>query len=234
MLESVRKFTRALKRDYLPATYPDSKTFTFAKQLGMMLGITWGLCLTLLAIFPVACAWTPILGVGASVVVFCDRIREIRKDMRSRVAGQLAAENGETIEVSGPGMQVSMIENTQKLISKITAGCEQADELPPRIQGKIRAYLGDSEEAAAKITAYVDNTPQERIPFLRRAFNPAGQETAVVAASVLTPFGLERKKAADYDAAVAATVDHCQNGLTQPIKVKPLRLKRGFLACWTR
>lgn len=233
MLESVRKFTRALKRDYLPATYPDSKNFTFAKQLGVMLGITWGLSLTLFAIFPAACAWTPILATGASVVVFCDRIKEIRKDMRKATAGRLTAENGGTIELAGPGMQVKVIENTQKLIDKMTASCEQDGELPPRLQKKLRAYIGDSEEAAATVSAYLDAAPQERIPFLRPVFNPSGGKTAVIAAFVLTPLGRERKKAADYDAAVAAAVEHCQNGLPRPIKVKPLRLKRGFLACWT-
>lgn len=232
MFEPVRKFTRALKRDYLPATYRDSKNFTFAKQLGLCLGITWGVCAALFLFVPGA-AWAPILGAGASAVVFFDRIREIRKDMRSSVAGQLPAGNGGTIELAGPGMQVSVIQNTQKLISRMTAGCEQADELPPHIQGKLRPYIADSEEAAAKVSAYLDDAPQERIPFLR-AFNAAGGETAVIAASVLTPLGRDRKKAADYDAAVAASVDHCQNGLPQPIKVKPLRLKRGFLPCWTR
>src|SRR5947208_2613494 len=98
MMEGLKKLGRALKRDYLPATYNDSKNFTFAKQLGLCLGITWGVCAALFLFLPGA-AWAPILGVGASVVVFCDRIREIRRDMRSGVTGQLTAENGRTIEL---------------------------------------------------------------------------------------------------------------------------------------
>ena len=229
MLQGLQKFTRALKRDYLPARHADGSG-PFSRELTICLAITWGLCLPLFIAFPAVCAWTPILGIGASATVFFDRIREIRKEMKSKTSGEIAAADGSALTLSGPGLNVCIVENTQKLVSKMTEGCAAEGELPAHVNAKIAPYISDSAEAALFVDAALQSQPQERIPFLRRVFKGAQEETAV-AAAVLTPFGLKRKNAADYDAAVQASVSHCQNGLPQAIKVKPIRLKRGFWGC---
>lgn len=232
MLRKLQEFGRAVRRDYLPARYPDGSG-PFSRTLAICLGITWGICLPLVIIFPAVCAWTPILGIGASATIFFDRIREIRRDMKKKTSGEISAADGNTLSLSGPGRDICVIENTQQLIGKMTAGCENAEELPPRLQAKLAPYLRDGAVAAAAINAESDGQPQEHIPFLRRVFNQKG-ENSVVAASVPTFFGITRKKAADREAFIEEKIGECRDGLSQPLKIRPIRLKRSFLHCWSR
>lgn len=230
MLQTLQKFGRAVRRDYLPATYPDGSG-PFSKTLAICLGITWGLCLPLTLLFPAVCGWMPILAVGASATIFFDRIREIRKDMKQKSGGEMTAPGGGTVSLSGPGQDVCVIENTQKFLMKISEKYADASEIPARLRKKMAPYVRDSAQAAQSVNAMLENAPQERITFLRHSFNGAPK----IAAEVLTPYGLSQKTEADYKAAIAASVAHCRDGLAQPITVKPIRLKRGFLlSYWMR
>ncbi len=230
MLQAIQKFGRALKRDYLPHAPEGSKNFTFAKEYAMNLAIVWGVCGILACALPFpAVGGILVFAAEVTPAIFFMRLREIRKEMNKRTSGNILDERGEMVCLSGPGRQVSIIENTQKLVRKMTTGCEETPDLPAQVRAKLAPYVGDGAEAAASVNATQKSQPQERISFLRRVFSDAGEKFCV-AAAVLTPFGIEKKKAADYAAAVDASVARCQTGLAQPLKVRSLRLKREFLA----
>ncbi len=226
MLQSIQKFMRTMKRDYLPAVFPDGSA-TRSKTLGLCLGMTWALCLAVVICIPAASVGAAIFGLGVSAVLAHDQAREIRKEMAKRNSGEIEAENGDAITLAGPGRNIATIENTQKLVKRMTAAHESAAELPPKVQAKLAPYIEDCAQAAETVDALVASEPQARIPLLRETF--AGN---AVAATVLTPLGLQKKKKADYDTAVAASVEQCHSGLPEAVKVRTLRLKKGFLSCW--
>lgn len=85
----------------------------------------------------------------------------------------------------GPGRDVCLLINTQRLVEDFTKNSRRDATLPQSVAEKLAPYLKDAEEAASRVQAF--NTaaqPVAHIEFVRRVFDANGNETLASVAKV--------------------------------------------------
>jgi hypothetical protein len=236
VIESLKKFDRMMRRDHFGPREA-------AIGLGIMaaLGIG-GAMFTLPIALAALCgaAGGGIFGlVFAGIYILRDRIvMSHTKDID--LGFTLQDGIGYFLNLKGPGRQISILRNTQKLIDKLTRKFNKAAALPPETLAQIKVYIEDAREAAplAKLVCPAGNDSFElpRLEFSRKFTDAAGQEKREILGSVdlsYTPPRWEaermlREEQERSKAQLEADLAKMQSGISHSVAVKrPLRLRRA-------
>lgn len=223
MLDAVNKFGRALARDYLPVRQPGCEKWTYARQwtlyaaLGVATiagGLFWHIPLV------------AFVGGSFSTGAILREIQERHNEMRSREEGAMTPPfaGAGSISLRGPGRDICIVENTQKLVEKMTKGLEAEAELPAPVAAKLAPYLGDGAAAAAQLTARDNDREIDDIALLR-ATKDAAQEGVSVVALLPTKQGIEKRARDAFRTAVVKTAEAFHEGLSRALPVRRIHLK---------
>jgi hypothetical protein len=188
MLEGLKKFCRALKRDY------SSRVARWTCGTAVLLGAAIGICTG--AAVPGALAGILFAGVLAGSFAARDEVSMRRKndiDLGFVQQGGFSVGSVPLMafwHLQGPGKNISIVSNTQKLIDAVTAKYRNDAQLPAPVVAKLQPYLKDAEEAALDIKLVLPSDKPLEAPvfeFFRTVFNAAGQTERQPVASVPLP-----------------------------------------------
>jgi hypothetical protein len=233
MADRLNKFIRAFRRDYLPHVEHEGSNYTLARQWKLTVPLLLGICLAVAG----ACAGFGLGMEALGILWFCAQaapamigidMYQARKKMKKRTSGRLEGPDDEDVMLSGPGRNICIVENTQKLVERWTAAQKNAPQLSPGLMAQLEPYINDSAEAAETVAATRRAVAQDDISFLRQSFDESGGAGRQVVASVLTAQGVQKKKASLYQAAVTAAAEQMHTGLEKSLSIRPLRLKRDI------
>lgn len=235
MLEKLKKFGRAFRRDY------------FSNSAQVMCGVVAVLTvLSLLAGTPAvaAVAAGAVLtgGTVASIAAWRERQMRKAKDIDLGLVKQGGFSIGSVPlmafwHLQGPGKNVSIVNNTQKLIDAVTAKYQNDAQLPAPVVAKLQPYLKDAEEAARDVKLVLPSDNPVEAPtfeFFRTVFKVAGQKERQPVAAVplpsYTPPPWEAERLArEAEVRLLADIEQMAadmlNGTDKAVTMRTLRLK---------
>lgn len=178
MFENLKKTIRAIRRDYFDST-----------GIGTMMGGVVGIasCVVgVIAIFvpgPPALLWiaggllAAVTGAGVSTLAG-------KSDARKREESWVKDAQGDSVHIVGPGLKVTTLFNTQRIVEKMTRDLALSPTLPKDVEKKLEPWLRDAEEAAKEVQGWdKSGNPVATISFLRSAFNAQGVKAATPVAT---------------------------------------------------
>ncbi|MEZ0226036.1 MAG: hypothetical protein ACAH83_15890 [Alphaproteobacteria bacterium] len=188
MLEALKKSGRAFRRDY------------FTGSALMICGVVAVLTvLSLLTGTPAVAALVAgaVLtgGTAASFAAWQERQMRKTKDIDLGYVKQGGLSIGEAPlmafwHLQGPGKNISVVNNTQKLIDAVTAKYRNDAQLPAPVVARLQPYLKDAEEAARDVKLVMPSDKPVEAPvfeFFRTVFKAAGQKEQQFIAAVPLP-----------------------------------------------
>jgi len=219
--ETIGKALRSLRRDYFNTWNRDSKPYSGIKPF--VLGGGGALCVFAGTFALVFGSPLVMIGACAGVMSACSigGIIKRRFDMNRYEQGSLHDQNESRlphynpISLVGPGRDVCLLINTQRLIEDFTRNARRDEQLPEEIVRKLEPYLKDAAEAAARVNTFnALSQPVAAIEFQRTLYDAHGQIVAETVAQT-RPANASIPAAQNPSSASAGTT-------TAPIILKPL------------
>lgn len=226
MMDGIKKFGRALRRDHLPLIPRVPLIAGFGGGMGS--AIFRG---SLNMVSAVSSLLTLAIIAGVSWGFKYNKLRkktQVRMDVRE-VNGMIYP-----LDLHGPGGKMHTIISTQEMINSLTKKFGDAAQLPPKLQRRLDAHVADAAKAAKHVRATLGGEEVREIEFLRTVFKPMGQlaDVAVGKIAVLhtpTPDEIDAQARAEAAAKIAegaqaASAIHAGSATT--LTVKPIKLKQ--------
>ncbi|MEZ0261633.1 MAG: hypothetical protein ACAH80_11535 [Alphaproteobacteria bacterium] len=226
IIDSFKKFGRALRRDHLPLVprVPLIAGGTSSAASAIMRG----------SISAASAAATVLTLAIIAGVSWGFKYNKLRKKTHERMDVREINNMVYTLDLQGPGGKMHTIVSTQNLINSLTKKFRTAAQLPPKLQKRIDAHIADAAEAAKDVRATLGGEEVREIEFLRTVVKPLGQlaEEPVGKIAVLhtpTPDEIDAKAKAEAAAKIAegaqaASAIHA--GSATALTVKTIKLKK--------
>lgn len=226
MMEGIKKFGRALRRDHLP----------LIPRLPILggLGGSVGSAIVRGSLNAVSAASSLVTLAIIAGVCWSAKYLPLRKKTQMRM--DVREINGMIypLDLQGPGGKMHTIISTQNLINSLTKKFGTAAQLPPKLQQRIDAHIADAAAAAKEVRATLGGEEVREIEFLRTVIKPLGQlaEEPVGKIAVLhtpTPDEIDataRAEAAAKIAEGAQAASAIHAGSSTDLTVKTIKLKK--------